>query len=388
MRGTLQNLLLLAGSLLVTLLILELGVRVVDRPRGKAAVNTPTTGSAVASDAAARADSTSADSTRADRGGGGAAHPRYVPSDRLGWHLAPDTVQVFRSPGLFDTCVRSNQLGFRERPIEPRPPGVVRLVVLGDSYGFGWGVEGEETYAALLEQRLNAEAAGDRRYEVLNAALPGFGTFQRLRALEMLLDYGIDGVIVEFSVSNDIVDDWRAHPYVPDELGRYQSEGTRFPAFELFLARHSKLVQLVRRRTMPLRLWFECRKSGNMERTRGLWETLIARCREAGIEPVVLLNPSRYQLLTGDGGFMGAMARTDFSHRPNRLIREVAREHDLVLIDGETLFQVDDPARLFLGRDPHWTPAGHQLVADALIARLGELSGERARDRAEMPARP
>jgi hypothetical protein len=357
-RGTLQNLLLTLISVLVTLVLIEIGLRVVGRSPSPQlpAVETE---EELAEDGATEA---AGDAARARN-----MTPRYDPSPRLGWHLHPDTTQVFRLRGEFDTTVRSNQLGFRGPPLGPRPDDVVRYVVIGDSYAFGWGVEEDSTYAAQLERLLEASAADDQRFEVVNAALPGFGTFQRLRALESILPLGVDAVIAEFSASNDVVDDWRAAPYVPDELERYQREGTRFPALELFLARHSRLVALVRKRTMPLRLWLECRRQANLERTRELWADLIGRCRGAGLDLVILSNPARSQVVEEGEGMRGALARTRFSHRPNAMIAEVAAEHGVPLIDGADLFAGIPPEELFLGSDPHWTPAGHRLVARALL---------------------
>jgi hypothetical protein len=349
LHRALQNLLLTLGSLLVTLLLIEVGIRVVDRSSAPEAIETA---AEEVSDTLARRRNLT---------------PRYDPDPDLGWHLHPDTTQAFRLRGEFDTTVRSNQLGFRGPPLRPRPDDVVRYVVLGDSYAFGWGVEEDSTYAARLERMLLATAPEGLRFEVSNAALPGFGTFQRLRALESVLPFGVDAVIAEFSASNDVVDDWRAAPYVPDELGRYQQEGTQFPAVERFLARHSRLVALVRKRTMPLRLWLECRRETNLERTRELWHELIERCREAGLELVIVSNPARSQIVQEGEGMLGALARTRFSYRPNAMIAEVAAENGVPLIDGEELFAGVPPGELFLGSDPHWTPAGHRLVARALM---------------------
>src|SRR5262249_56058174 len=49
--------------------------------------------------------------------------------------------------------------------------GVFRIVVLGESSTFGYGVKDEETYPYQLEQQMNARSAG-RRVEVLNLGLP------------------------------------------------------------------------------------------------------------------------------------------------------------------------------------------------------------------------
>ena len=176
-RSLAKNLTLSLVSLFVCLGALEVGFRVVEGDRDGVGDAAPV----------ARVDSVRGAATSRR------VTPRYVPSDALGWHLQPDTVQVFRLAGRFATTVRSNSLGLRGGALAPRRGSARRLVLLGDSYGFGWGVEEAETYAARLEEILAASGGGD--IQVLNAAIPGFGTFQRQRALELVLPYGIDGVI-------------------------------------------------------------------------------------------------------------------------------------------------------------------------------------------------
>jgi hypothetical protein len=360
------NLLLGCASILVALGALELGIRFIESrplkpaPAGNAGPDSAAAGAAFAGDPT----------------------PIYVPSATLGWILRPDTLQHFRRRD-FDTVVRSNALGFRGPPIAERAPGVTRWAVLGDSYGFGWGVEEEETYAARLAAILNrapakaGAAIGDTesrytesRYEVVNGALPGFGTFQRLRALEALLPYGLDGVVIEFSVSNDVVDDWRAAPYVPDHLGDYQTQGTRFTALERVATRRSHLARVVWERAMPLRLWMEARRGPNLQRSNALYDTLVARAQGAGLAVVVLVNPARTQVLGDEGGVMGWLASSSYGRRPNLMIGEVIARHALPAVDGEAVFRTARPRELFLGRDVHWTPAGHERVAEALAAVL------------------
>jgi hypothetical protein len=302
--------------------------------------------------------------------------PEYVPSDSLGWTLRPGAVQRFRRGG-FDTTVRSNRLGFRGPEIEPKPAGVERWEVLGDSYAFGWGVEEDETYAAELARILNLARPGSAvRHEVVNAALPGFGTYQRLAALERLAPLGLDGIVVEFSASNDVVDDWRAAPYVPDRLGEYQARGTKFTAPERFLAAHSRLFRLGWDRAMPLRLWLEARRGKNLERSERWWEDLLARAAARGLRVVVVVNASRYQVLGEGGGVMSWLAHSRYGLRPNAMIRAVVERHQVPWVDGEEVFRGAAPAALFLGRDVHWTPEGHRLVARAVLAVIARAAAD------------
>jgi lysophospholipase L1-like esterase len=78
-------------------------------------------------------------------------------------------------------------------PLQPKPEGVIRVLCLGDSGTFGWGVGDEETYPAQLESFLNAwaEKPAGFRFEVINAGVNGYSTFQSVqhyRVLEPLLN--------------------------------------------------------------------------------------------------------------------------------------------------------------------------------------------------------
>jgi hypothetical protein len=55
----------------------------------------------------------------------------------------------------------------------PKPEGVFRVMLIGASFAYGWGVDYEQTLAAQLEQRLRASGfAGERRIELVNVGVP------------------------------------------------------------------------------------------------------------------------------------------------------------------------------------------------------------------------
>jgi lysophospholipase L1-like esterase len=50
---------------------------------------------------------------------------------------------------------RINAQGFRDRErVRPKPSGMYRILVLGDSVTFGFGVQPEESFTRLLEAEL------------------------------------------------------------------------------------------------------------------------------------------------------------------------------------------------------------------------------------------
>jgi hypothetical protein len=114
--------------------------------------------------------------------------------------------------------VELNSLGLRD-PREYRlekPKGTFRVLVLGDSVTFGHGSVYEHTYPYLLEQLLK-HWRPDVRWEVWNAAEPGYNTSQELAQLyEVGPEYKPDLVIVGF-YGNDVYDN---QPIVPATAGQ------------------------------------------------------------------------------------------------------------------------------------------------------------------------
>lgn len=94
--------------------------------------------------------------------------------------------------------LRTNQAGMRqdtEYPLE-RSPGSVRIMGIGDSAMFGWGVDQGEDYLAVTEALLNEPASGTL-YEVLNLGVPGYNTRQEVELLRVRgLPYRPDIVVL------------------------------------------------------------------------------------------------------------------------------------------------------------------------------------------------
>lgn len=122
--------------------------------------------------------------------------------DRIVYELKPDLADVrLRHP---DVVLSTNARGFRGPPLEPRKPsGCVRVAALGDSIAFGWGVAAGEAWPQRLVQLLR-EAHPGRRIEVINTGVPGYNTAMEVAALrEKVLPLEPDVVVIGF-VANDL----------------------------------------------------------------------------------------------------------------------------------------------------------------------------------------
>jgi lysophospholipase L1-like esterase len=81
-----------------------------------------------------------------------------------------------------------NRYGFRDRDFAvPKPNGVFRIMVLGDSFTWEVGLSAEQRYTDLLEEILR-EARPELRAEVLNFGMPGIGTVHEMALLHVYQD--------------------------------------------------------------------------------------------------------------------------------------------------------------------------------------------------------
>lgn len=70
--------------------------------------------------------------------------------------------------------VRTNSDGFRDEEFEKPPPNnTIRILVIGDSFTYGWGLNESERYSDLTEKKL--DSATDSKVQVVTAGTPSWG---------------------------------------------------------------------------------------------------------------------------------------------------------------------------------------------------------------------
>ncbi|MEE2751316.1 MAG: SGNH/GDSL hydrolase family protein [Myxococcota bacterium] len=102
--------------------------------------------------------------------------------------------------GSFQVSTDANGLRAPNHP-EAKDPGVFRILLMGCSTTFGWGVEDAETYPARLQAL--AREAGYEKVEVINGGQPGYTSFQGLWFWEEVASkYEADLVVLGFVVQD------------------------------------------------------------------------------------------------------------------------------------------------------------------------------------------
>ncbi len=102
------------------------------------------------------------------------------PNPRMLYELRPQASITFDGEWrrIPPTQIQISASGLRDRDY-PIPKGkAFRILILGDSVTFGWGVNLEDTFVKKLEKILN-EREG-REFEVINLGVPGYNTRQEV----------------------------------------------------------------------------------------------------------------------------------------------------------------------------------------------------------------
>jgi len=267
---------------------------------------------------------------------------RYLYDETLGWRNIPNW-----SATTYDRTLTINSRGLRDREYPlAKPEGVFRILVLGDSFTWGYGVSDEEVFTERLEKAL---ATAGRSVEVLNAGVSGWGTDQELLYLEREgLQSSPDLVVLAFFLYND-----------PDNIRHSVQYGLQKP---LFADTNLTLVNVPVPK--PGVAAGARQFDGNpLNLAAAMIARMAIRCRE---------HNARFMVMKF-GAYMF------YEDQPGDLVDRKFREL-IEPLPGVEYFDLDAEFRklgvsvgkLKAGHSSHWDAEGHQAVADALGRRLGE----------------
>lgn len=267
----------------------------------------------------------------------------------------------FRNPE-FRTRIVINEQGLRDRsyPSE-RPEGHHRVLVLGDSYAFGWGVEAEET----LAKRLEADLTG---LDVLNGGCSGWGTEQQLLFLQEKAPLLHPDIVLLLFVENDPANNFQRYKFVD---GRLRDEGEptgRVANFKRWMMRHFAVWNLVRQAGRAIvhqggqPASVDVEEAKQWSREVELLREMHEYCRAHHLHLGVLYGPTKDAL--------GEPYRAaGFSRLQSFCSAEKIPFLDLV----PPLLEANRQAPTYFRLDDHWNARGHQVAAAATRRFLDDL---------------
>lgn len=310
------------------------------------------------------------------------------------------------SAGLYTGVpVRINSIGLRDREVDvPKLPGVFRVLAIGDSVTFGFGVRVEDSYPKRLEALLNAGANnGANRVEVLNAAVPGTALVSYLKTLREKGPILQPDLILVGIVLNDIMDYDAVFAPAPAPSPRPSIVGTRLHELNRALLLHSHLYLLsyISLKSFLIRIGaFDINSAYDFdflavrpptERQARAWASslkilsqMIDAAGDLRVPVVFVVFPLAVQMnkQTLDLFRRSLNLKLDDSALngiPQQRLEEYARAHKVPLIDLLPSFRKSDSLALFLNNRSishdwaHPSPAGHDLAAREILAVLQQI---------------
>jgi hypothetical protein len=309
----------------------------------------------------------------------------------------------------------TNELGFNDRdyPLR-RHPGVFRILVIGDSFGWAGGMHGN--YTGVLEQKLNESGRG-RPVEVINATLPMSHTGEQLALLKKYgLQFEPDLVVLGFFAGNDFLDaDPRRRRIVVNDTYLDIMDERELTLFGYPIVAQSRLAAFVRQKYRLFREAprFESSKQAEdksptqgtfsektylaLERARmefcnlrphaqGTYAAHIGyvfdsvramrdMLRARGVPLVVAIFPDEFQVDDGLADAVFSHFKLDRNDYDLTLMQKVLRRflesENVPYVDMlERFRQAAREERLYRLRDSHWNEAGSRLGAAILQESL------------------
>jgi hypothetical protein len=271
------------------------------------------------------------------------------------YHLdkLPDPILVYKhAPGLRTyqgVSVFINELGLRDRNLEKKHSGELRILLLGDSVTFGWGVPIEATFGRKLEGILASKLG--RPVRTVNTGVGGYNTVQEYAVLRTYADVIEPDVVVLLYVINDIeTNDPPFDPWSQVSLqGKSPPEAITILLGKSWLYRLGHFVFRYSRSSRPAS--FDKNARGVKE-SIGALSAIATFCRERGIKFVTFFYRSSRISLRG-------LSSALFSE-----IQAAGRNHGFSVADvGPWWADVDVRSVTNSTIDIHPNERGHEILA-------------------------
>lgn len=306
----------------------------------------------------------------------------------LGWEPEPNFRGVFfdwvtgkagKKNPYWSRNISINSMGYRddeEINIE-KPEGTYRIITLGDSCTFGWGVNAKDTYSNLLEKRLNESFSNKKAFQVINAGVPGYTSHQGVLLIKhKLIQLKPDLITVAYGWNEHYVypfsDRERIKPVSPLVL-KFASVARRFRVIQ-GLEEINRRLAFKNKHELKYRVSFEDTRKNLLE--------MIALARNNNMKVILMTSPSN--VLTGQvsqwtldiHSLDNNKDNMTLRHkRVNEIIKDVARETDVALVDTAKEFvklKIEEKKELFYRPgeavdDVHPNEIGHSIIADELV---------------------
>jgi len=261
-----------------------------------------------------------------------------------------------------------NSSGYRGPEIEKEKKGF-RILALGNSCTFGWGVENEDTWVCLLDKILDSRLNNDN-YEVINAGVPGYSSHQgKIEFARKLVDLKPDMVLIMFGWN----DHWAAGKGISDI--EQKMPGRVIIGLQNIFSK-MKLYQFMRKMILSASEKQEFVSLGEQKCKRRVSQQeyylnlacLAHMARKNGAQPVFLIPP----IADSKNYFNGTVTQLHLIHHAyQEQMRLLARQENILLIDLQQEFEHFGNLFTDAHGDPtHFNEKGHRVTAEAIARNI------------------
>ena len=293
----------------------------------------------------------------------------------LGWAHEPGQEGIFETP-QFRTVVRINENGLRDRGHSyERQNDIERILVLGNSFAWGYGVEESERFSQLLEEDLGVE--------VINAGISGYSTDQELLWYKNEgIKYETDLVILVMS-GNDVGDNEQQLVSTIYYKPKFVIEDsqlilTNYPVpktspqgkFVYSLSKRSALAFFLVQRYFDLLSLYGKTKDNSDQVTPPV--SSVNAEREPFKLTIALVDEIRKLAESREAKFMIVATDRWWNSSSEETYQEfvnIMQSEEFLVLDVEFMPGFD-PEEMLIPDDGHWNRDGHEFVAEKIKALI------------------
>jgi lysophospholipase L1-like esterase len=298
----------------------------------------------------------------------------HQPDEKLGYRLAPN-YEIEHKKSEFNTLIKINSEGLRDYEHQKdKKSSLFRILVMGDSFTFGLGVNSEETYAKVLETLLNQNLAAktQKKYEVINAGIDGYGTEQEYFYLKELGNQYRPDLVIVGLYANDITDVMQTIPFIYNK-NRIK---TRFYFLSYLKELHTILKVTLRNDIQSTILQiYQDQYTPQFEKALQKTQKILLETRDfihsIGAEMVIVIVPLTFEIGRSEWekGQFGHLYRDEFfnknMHKFSTIFTEFGKVEEIHTLPLLPIFR-KSKKKLYYVRDPHWNKEGHLLAAESI----------------------
>lgn len=280
------------------------------------------------------------------------------PDQKRIWKLTPNT-------NIRRRDIYINSMGFRGPEFKSEKTTEKRIIMIGDSCTFGWGVGQNETIANKLSEYLMEK---NLKVHVINAGVPGYSSFQTLQYLKYeLINYYPDIITILVGWN----DTWTT-PSLDDK--EIVSQRVNLISFNFFVRKFwvARLFSSFAKKKYYDKYKIETSLAKKKNRVslsdfKKNIEDMISLSRERAITLILMTLPQKKPI-----------KKLEVDKYMN-LLSEIAKENKVILIDliDSMPTNLEKNASLFLGEGDniHYSAIGSKFIAN-IIAKtmLGSLN--------------